>query len=501
MTGARAKRLGRAVIVAAAAATVVAVAWSAAARGGDAATTRPVTIRVDAKDFSFALSRRAVPAGTTVRFLVRNRGAVPHDFVIAGKRTRVLPPGRSQTLTVRFPKKRRLAFLCSVPGHAKLGMKGVFSVGKPPAPPRPPSRPSVDVTGLVQLERVGAFARPVLVTAPPGDDRLFVVEQPGVIRVVKDGETLERPFLDIRDRVQAANETGLLGLAFAPDYATSGLAYVYYTARRGSGDVEIVEYRRFEVDPDRLDPGSERLLLRITEPYENHNGGMLQFGPDGMLYAAVGDGDSGVLNPPGAFAQTLDDLLGNILRIDPRGGTPYAVPADNPFVGVEGARPEIWATGLRNPWRFWIDHETGRMFIGDVGYAEREEIDVVPPGASGLNFGWPCFEGTLPFDRTATCGDGLVPPLFEVDHSRGACSVIGGLVVRDPRLPDLVGRYLFGDFCLGRITALMLDEAGAVARSDDLGLDVPQLTSFGVDGAGRIYVTALTGEVYRLDPR
>ena len=262
-----------------------------------------------------------------------------------------------------------------------------------------------------------------------------------------------------------------------------------------------MEYRRFEVDPDRLDPGSERLLLRITEPYENHNGGMLQFGPDGMLYAAVGDGDSGVLNPPGAFAQTLDDLLGNILRIDPRGGTPYAVPADNPFVGVEGARPEIWATGLRNPWRFWIDHETGRMFIGDVGYAEREEIDVVPPGASGLNFGWPCFEGTLPFDRTATCGDGLVPPLFEVDHSRGACSVIGGLVVRDPRLPDLVGRYLFGDFCLGRITALMLDEAGAVARSDDLGLDVPQLTSFGVDGAGRIYVTALTGEVYRLDPR
>jgi glucose/arabinose dehydrogenase len=353
----------------------------------------------------------------------------------------------------------------------------------------------------VQLTKVGAFARPVLVTAPRGDGRVFVVEQAGTIQVVRSGVQLDQPFLDIRDRVQLGNETGLLGMAFAPDYATSGLVYVYYTARRGSGDVDIVEYRRFAANPDRLDPGSARVVLSIVQPWENHNAGMLQFGPDGMLYIAVGDGDSGVVNPPGAFAQALDDLLGSILRIDPRQGSPYAIPADNPFLDVPGARGEVWATGLRNPWRFWIDHPTGRMFIGDVGNGEREEIDVVPPGASGLNFGWPCFEGTLAFDATATC-ESPVPPLVETFHGLGACSVIGGVVVRDSRLAALDGRYLYGDLCLGRVNAIELDAAGeTVTRSDDLGLDVTGLTSFGVDGAARVYLTTLAGDVYRLDPR
>jgi glucose/arabinose dehydrogenase len=226
---------------------------------------------------------------------------------------------------------------------------------------------------------------------------------------------------------------------------------------------------------------------------------MLQFGADGYLYISVGDGDDGVYNKPGRFAQSRDELLGDVLRIDPRGGGAYAVPPDNPFVGIDGVRPEIWAFGLRNPWRFWIDHVTGDMYIGDAGRAQREEVDLLPRGAKGLNFGWPCFEGTASFDGSEHCVN-AVAPLVEIPREGGICAMIGGVVSRDPRLPELVGRYLYGDFCAGRITAIEV-ERGAVARSDDLGLVVPQLTSFGVDGLGRVYLTTLDGGVYRLDPK
>jgi glucose/arabinose dehydrogenase len=225
---------------------------------------------------------------------------------------------------------------------------------------------------------------------------------------------------------------------------------------------------------------------------------MLQFGPDGFLYASVGDGDSGVLNPPGRFAQARDDLLGGILRIDPSKGDPYAVPEDNPFVGQDGVRPEIWAYGLRNPWRFWIDYATDSMFVGDAGNERREEIDLISGGRSGHNFGWPCFEGTLAFDTTAVC-ESAVPPLVDYPRAAGACAVIGGLVVRDGRISDLVGRYLYGDFCSGRITSIAVVN-GRVEDSGDLGLVIPELTSFGVDGLGRVYVTSLRGDVLRLDP-
>jgi glucose/arabinose dehydrogenase len=226
---------------------------------------------------------------------------------------------------------------------------------------------------------------------------------------------------------------------------------------------------------------------------------MLQFGPDGDLYLSVGDGDSGTLYPPGFFAQRRDDLLGDILRIDTRGGTPYAVPENNPFVGLEGVRPEIWAYGLRNPWRFWIDPPTGDMYIGDAGEGDREEIDLVPKGQSGLNFGWPCFEGSLPFDPTVTCLDPVVP-LVDIPHAPDVCAVVGGVVSRDTRLTALEGRYLYGDFCSGRITVVSVAD-GKVVASDDLGLVVPELSSFGVDGVGRIYVMSLKGDVYRLDPK
>jgi glucose/arabinose dehydrogenase len=355
------------------------------------------------------------------------------------------------------------------------------------------------VSGSARLTKIGDFERPVLVTSPPGDARdLFVVEQPGTIRVVQDGVLLPQPFLDIRDEVYFTSEPGLLSLAFAPDWATSRLAYVFYNQRKGNGDSRIAELRSVAGNPLVTDTGAVRTVLEVVKPWENHNGGMLQFGPDGNLYASLGDGDSGVRNRPGAFAQTLDDLLGSIIRIDPRHGSPYAIPLGNPFAADAGARPELWAYGLRNAWRFWLDPATGDMVIGDVGYGAREELDLIPAGTSGQNFGWPCFEGTAPFDGTAQC-EKPVAPILELGHDGGNCSIIAGVVVHDPRLPGLADRLLFGDYCTGAIEAVRV-EGGQVVERDALGLTVPELSSFGVDGAGRVYVTSTAGPVYRLDP-
>jgi len=464
------------------------------------ATARTFTISVDARDFAFALSRRSVPAGSTVRFVVRNRGNAPHDFVITNKkRTRVLRPGQRQTIAMSFPRKGTFRFLCSVSGHARLGMKGALGVSvKPPA--SPPPTPPVDTSDVASLTRVGSFERPVLVTAPPGETQLFVVEHRGTVRVVRDGVVLPDPFLDIRDQVTAMGESGLHSIAFAPDYPASGLLYAFYNAREGPyGDLRITEFRVAAFDRDRVDPSSQRHVLTIPKPYENHNGGMLQFDRDGDLYASVGDGDPGVLNRAGAFAQRLDVLLGNILRIDPRGGNPYSVPADNPFVAVPGARPEVWAYGLRNPWRFWIDPETNVLYVPDVGSTSREEINVVARRGRGANFGWPCFEGTLVFDDTVSC-ERPVAPLLDYPRANGSCAVIGGVVVRDPRLAALSGRYLYSDLCTGVITAIAVAD-GRLTAKGELGLVVPELASFGVDDLDRIYVMSLRGDVYRLDPR
>jgi glucose/arabinose dehydrogenase len=479
---------------------VTAVATLALAGSATPQPQATYTVRVDARDFSFALSRRAVPAGSTVRFLVRNRGKSTHRFAIDGKRTRALTRGKTQTLAVRFPRKGSFRFLCTVANHAKRGMTGRFAVTSPAPPPPPePEPPPVDVARSVTLTRVGTFERPVLVTAPRGDPRLFVVEHAGAVRVVRDGQMLPRPFVDLTPQVKFAAESGLLSIAFAPDYATSGLFYAFYNTPAGNGDTRISELRRHPTDPDLAEPFGERVLLTIRKPWENHNGGMLQFGPDGLLYASVGDGDSGVLNPPGFYAQRRDDLLGSILRLDPRSGDPYAIPADNPFVDLDGVRPEIWAYGLRNPWRFWIDGETGSTYVADAGNQRREEVDLVRRGESGLNFGWPCFEGSLPFDATATC-DGAVAPLLDYPREGGACAIVGGVVVRDERLTALTGRYLYGDFCSGKVTAVEVAD-GRVTDSDELEVLAPRLSSFGVDGFDRVYLTSTDGSVYRLDPR
>jgi glucose/arabinose dehydrogenase len=489
--------------VAALAVPAAVVALAAALPGSaPAGGSAPATVEVVARDFSFRLSRRSVPAGSTVRFVVRNRGASVHDFVVHGNRTQRLRPGQSQTITVSFPRRGTFRFLCSVSGHARLGMKGSFAVGRrPPAPaPASPAPPPVVVSGTARLTRIGTFDQPDFVTAAPGDtSRVYVVEQSGAVRFVQDGVPSPKPFLDLRGQVTFSGESGLLSIAFAPNYATSGRVYAFYNSRHGPyGDTRISEFRSSTADPDTLDPSSERVLLTIPKPYENHNGGMLQFGPDGFLYASVGDGDPGVLDPPGIFAQRLDVLLGKILRIDPRSGDPYAIPQDNPFVGTAGARPEIWAYGLRNPWRFWIDDATGDMVIGDVGSTAREEVDVIRRGTSGQDFGWPCVEGSVVFDASRNCAN-PVAPVHEVSHTDGVCALVGGVVVHDPRLPALSGRYLYGDLCTGKITAVALAN-GTVTAVDDLGLQVPALSSFGMDGLGRVYVTAGTGDVFRLDP-
>jgi glucose/arabinose dehydrogenase len=352
------------------------------------------------------------------------------------------------------------------------------------------------------LERLAGFNAPVYLTQPPGNsDLLFVVERHGTIRIIKDGEKRPTPFLDIRGRVKAAGaEQGLLGMAFAPDYQTSGKFYVSYTGV--SGDLRVVELRRSQNSELLANRTSARSVLRIRENSSKHHGGMLVFGPDGHLY--IGTGDGGPSYDPFDTAQSRGSLLGKILRIDPaqQGKKPYTVPRDNPFVGRHG-HDEIYAYGLRNPWRFSFDRATGELTIGDVGQDHFEEIDIVPAGkAKGANFGWSAYEGFGRYKggvpRRATVG-----PVLAYPHGPG-CAVTGGYIVRDPRLArlkgrELVGRYLFGDYCTGKLYSLRPPAGDHAAGKDHpIGLRVPLLTSFGEDRAGHIYVLSEKGPVYGL---
>ena len=475
--------------------------------GNTAAAPRQASqapLAVTLVDFRIRLSRTVVQPGRVV-FQVANRGRVVHDIEFPGRGgSRQLRPGQGQRITLTFPKAGAYRYLCAVPGHAALGMEGTLRVGKAPPPPKPapPKQPVVNGKDL-QLSVVAQGLGPVTyVTSPPGDaSRLLVAQQNGLINLIRDGAVESRPFLDLRDRVHADGEKGLLSLALAPDYATSRLLYVYYNDL--AGNVRVVAFRGNAADPDHVDPATAHQLLEIAKPTADHNGGMMQFGPDGDLYVAVGDGGA---NPPtipiGAYGQTLDDLLGSILRIDPQHGDPYAIPNGNPFAATPGARPEIVAYGLRNPWRFWIDAETDAMLIGDVGEDSREEIDRLPLDQLGLNFGWPCREGTIvpTLVQPPTCADsGFTPPLFEYPHAPTRCSIIGGVVARDPRIPTFDGLFLWTDLCEGVL--YVLDPAAAKPEATSLGLSVREPTSFGTDAEHRIYLATAEGQVYRLDPK
>ena len=346
----------------------------------------------------------------------------------------------------------------------------------------------------VELRPVGSFDAPIGVAVPPHENHLlFVVERAGRVRVIRDGTVLAQPFLDISALVGTDGEGGLLSLSFAPRYWQTGRFVVVYTNLTGS--IQITEYRRSASNPELADPLSARPILTIPHPsFTNHYGGSSAFGPDGLLYVGTGDGGGG--GDTLGNAQNLGSLLGKLLRIDPLGGDPYAIPAGNPFVGVSGARPEIFAYGLRNPWRFAFDRATGDLVIGDVGQGEREEVDFVrAPVPGGLNFGWNVYEGSRVFGPGSA--PGAVFPVFEYAHDGTVCSITGGVVVRDATLPELVGRYVYGDWCGGEIHSLA--PALPLATDDaDTGLNVPQLVAFGEDAGGCVYAVSLLGEVYRL---
>jgi glucose/arabinose dehydrogenase len=337
--------------------------------------------------------------------------------------------------------------------------------------------------------KVGTFDTPTYVQGPPGDaSRLMVVEQAGRIRVVRGGRTLRAPFLDIRRQVSSGGERGLLSMAFAPDYASSHLLYVYFTGR--NGDVRIVQFRG---SGDRADPSSARNVITIPHStYPNHNGGQLQFGPDGKLYAGIGDGGSE--SDPNRNGQKLSTLLAKLIRIDPKPGGGYSVPADNPFAGRSGVRPEIYAYGLRNPYRFSFDRLTGALTVADVGQNEIEEIDFTAKGkGAGANYGWSAYEGRKRFHGGAS---GTVFPVLQQFHRDGWCAIIGGYVVRDRSLTGLYGRYVYGDNCKTGIRSATLSP-GRASGDRRISLSVPALSSFGEDSQGRVYATSLNGQVYR----
>jgi glucose/arabinose dehydrogenase len=351
----------------------------------------------------------------------------------------------------------------------------------------------------VRLLRLGNFDEPTYLTAPRGDLRRFVVERGGRIVIVKGGRTLRQPFLDISDLVTTGGESGLLSMAFAPDYGSSGLFYVYYTDQQGFPT--IAHYRRSQGNPDQADPGSRRTIMRVEHHRFNHKGGQIQFGPDGSLYAAFGDGGGG--GDPDENAQNLGRILGKMVRIAPREGGGYTVPGDNPFANRSGARGEIYAYGLRNPYRFSFDRRTGDLTIGDVGQDAVEEIDYVPgrsgrPPRGGYNFGWDVFEGRDRYEGGTARGN--VPPVIAHSQDGGFCSIIGGYVIRDRALGrGWNGRYVYGDYCNSRVRLARLRRGSAPTRGT--ALRVPGLVSFGEDGRGRIYAVSLNGPVYRIGRR
>lgn len=342
------------------------------------------------------------------------------------------------------------------------------------------------------------LSAPILLTHAPGDaSRIFLVEKPGRIRILRDGVVLPTAFLDVSSLVTDVGEQGLLGLAFHPDYDDNGHFFINYTD--ASGDTRIVRYS-VGASGDAADPSSAEEVLVVSQPFGNHNGGHLAFGPDGMLYIGMGDGGDG--GDPLGHGQNPATLLGSMLRIDVD-EVPYSIPGDNPFAGSPSMAPETWAYGLRNPWRFSFDRSTGDLWIGDVGQNEIEEISFQPESSEGgENYGWALLEGSQCYPSDPCDPAGTVLPVHEYDHTQG-CSVTGGYVYRGSLNPDFRGRYFFGDLCQGTIWSFRLDGGEAIGlydHSEDFGR-VFDLSSFGEDADGELYAVSLSGTIYRIiDP-
>lgn len=357
---------------------------------------------------------------------------------------------------------------------------------------------SPQLTVALALRQVaGGLTNPLFLTAPPSDARLFIVEQPGRIRIVKNGTLLGTSFLNLASSVSSGGERGLLSMAFDPNYTMNGFFYVCYTDL--GGDIAV---DRFTVssNPDLADPATVVHILSIPHPVNaNHNGGLIAFGPDGFLYIGSGDG-GGAGDPPGN-AQNLDKLLGKLLRIDVSGTTalqPYSIPATNPFLGQAGRRGEIWAYGLRNPWRYAFDATGGLLYIADVGQGRREEVDVAGASHGGLNYGWNITEGSLCYPSDPCDKTGLTPPVFEYDHSLG-CSITGGYVYRGSAIPELRGRYFYSDFCSGWLKSWVYRAGAATEQTDWPVANIGSVLSFGEDGQKELYMLSSNGNVYRIE--
>ena len=343
-------------------------------------------------------------------------------------------------------------------------------------------------------EVASGLQNPLHLTAPAGDPRLFVVEQPGRIRIVEGGRLLETPFLDLTGLVRSGGERGLLGLAFHPRFAENGWLFVDYTD--SDGDTRVVRYTAAP-GANVADPASAKEVLFVDQPFGNHNGGLVAFGPDGMLYVGMGDGGSG--GDPQGHGQNRGTLLGALLRIDVDGGDPYAVPPDNPFVGRPGMRGEVWAWGLRNPWRFAFDRDEGLLYLADVGQNAWEEIDVAPASAAGLNYGWNVMEGAHCYGTSSCDRTGLVLPVHEYSHDEG-CSVTGGHVYRGSRVPGLRGHYFYADYCGGWIRSFRYQGGQVTDAREWVEGGIGNVLSFGEDAEGELYVLSANGRVYRIDP-
>lgn len=360
-----------------------------------------------------------------------------------------------------------------------LAVSGVALSAANADPPADSAQAAVELTTVAEAQNPSAGA------AGPGDT-LWIAERAGTVRVL-DGSSLGEPVLDISDETTVDGERGLLGVAFDPAFEHF---YVSFTDQEGTSTID-----EFAVADGVLDPGSRRTVLTQEQPFSNHNGGQIAFGPDGFLYIGLGDGGGG--GDPQDNGQNLGTLLGKLLRIDPSGGDPYAIPEDNPFVDDAQARGEIWAYGLRNPWRFSFDAETGDLWTGDVGQNRVEEIDYAPgdsPG--GENYGWGRMEGTEVFDGEEPANH--VPPVHEYGRDGLGCSVTGGFVYRGEAIPDLAGQYLFSDYCDGTVRALQV-ENGEVTGESDLGVSGGEVISFVQGGDRELYVLDIGGPIQRLD--
>jgi glucose/arabinose dehydrogenase len=358
----------------------------------------------------------------------------------------------------------------------------------------PPETPAPIATQAVRLavEQVANVDQPVYLTAPANDPRLFIVEQPGRIRIVESGRLLDKPFLDIVNKVRSGGEQGLLSVAFHPQYRSNGFLFVNYTDKNGDTRIE-----RYTVSTDRnvADPRSAKLILSIDQRYSNHQGGLNLFGPDGMLYIGMGDGGS--QGDPHGNGQNRNVLLGKLLRLNVDRADPYLVPSANPYA-KSGGRGEIWALGLRNPWRFAFDRFSGLLYIADVGQDKYEEIDVVPMSIAGVNYGWKLMEGPECYGSSNCNQSGLQRPALSYTHDNSACSVIGGFVYRGQKIPEIKGQYFYSDYCNSWVRSFGFADGKVTDRREwQLGR-LGSIVSFGEDAQGELYICTSSGRVYRI---